>query len=130
MTTAYDYPLLDVFWTMLEFFLLFIWIMLLFNVFGDLFRRHDMGGAAKALWLLVLLVLPFLGVFIYLVANGSTMGQRAAVTLRDVQGWTAEEVSEALGVSRGNQRVLLHRARSRLRTALEEWMQAPRKALA
>jgi RNA polymerase sigma-70 factor (ECF subfamily) len=57
------------------------------------------------------------------------MGQRAVVTLRDVQGWTAEEVSEALGVSRGNQRVLLHRARSRLRTALEEWMQAPRKAL-
>jgi RNA polymerase sigma-70 factor, ECF subfamily len=58
------------------------------------------------------------------------MGQRAVVTLRDVQGWTPEEVSEALGVSRGNQRVLLHRARSRLRTALEEWMQAPRTALA
>jgi RNA polymerase sigma-70 factor (ECF subfamily) len=52
-------------------------------------------------------------------------GQRAVVTLRDVQGWTPEEVSEALGVSRGNQRVLLHRARSRLRTALEEWMQSP-----
>ena len=58
------------------------------------------------------------------------MGQRTVVTLRDVQGWTPEEVSEALGVSRGNQRVLLHRARSRLRAALEEWMQAPRKALA
>ena len=57
-------------------------------------------------------------------------GQRAVVTLRDVQGWTPEEVSEALGVTRGNQRVLLHRARSRLRAALEEWMQPPRRALA
>jgi RNA polymerase sigma-70 factor, ECF subfamily len=58
------------------------------------------------------------------------MGQRAVVTLRDVHGWTPEEVSEALGVSRGNQRVLLHRARSRLRAALEERMQVPRRALA
>jgi RNA polymerase sigma-70 factor (ECF subfamily) len=49
-------------------------------------------------------------------------GQRTVVTLRDVQGWTPEEVSEALGISRGNQRVLLHRARSRLRAALEKWM--------
>jgi RNA polymerase sigma-70 factor (ECF subfamily) len=52
-------------------------------------------------------------------------GQRAVVTLRDVQGWTSEEVSEALGVSRGNQRVLLHRARGRLRAALEAWMRVP-----
>jgi RNA polymerase sigma-70 factor (ECF subfamily) len=56
------------------------------------------------------------------------MGQRAVVTLRDVQGWTPEEVSEALDISRGNQRVLLHRARSRLRAALEERMEAPRRA--
>jgi RNA polymerase sigma-70 factor (ECF subfamily) len=58
------------------------------------------------------------------------LGQRTVVTLRDVQGWTPEEVSEALGVSRGNQRVLLHRARTRLRAALEDWMQGPRRALA
>jgi RNA polymerase sigma-70 factor (ECF subfamily) len=57
-------------------------------------------------------------------------GQRTVVTLRDVQGWTPEEVSQALGVSRGNQRVLLHRGRSRLRAALEAWMQAPRGAFA
>jgi RNA polymerase sigma-70 factor, ECF subfamily len=58
------------------------------------------------------------------------MGQRTVVTLRDVQGWTSEEVSEVLGLSRGNQRVLLHRARSRLRAALEEWMRSPREAWA
>jgi RNA polymerase sigma-70 factor, ECF subfamily len=57
-------------------------------------------------------------------------GQRTVVMLRDVQGWTSEEVSEALGVSRGNQRVLLHRARGRLRTALEAWMRVPRPASA
>jgi RNA polymerase sigma-70 factor, ECF subfamily len=57
-------------------------------------------------------------------------GQRAVVTLRDVQGWTSEEVSEALGLSRGNQRVLLHRARSRLRRVLDERMHTPRRALA
>jgi RNA polymerase sigma-70 factor (ECF subfamily) len=55
-------------------------------------------------------------------------GQRAVVTLRDVQGWTSDEVSQALGVSRGNQRVLLHRARGRLRAALEAWMRVPRPA--
>jgi RNA polymerase sigma-70 factor (ECF subfamily) len=57
-------------------------------------------------------------------------GQRAVVLLRDFEGWSAEEVSEALDLSRGNQRVLLHRARSRLRAALEEWMQTPAEARA
>lgn len=64
------------------------------------------------------------------VLQGLPLAQRTVVTLRDVQGWTPEEVSEALGVSRGNQRVLLHRGRSRLRAALEEWMHIPREALA
>jgi RNA polymerase sigma-70 factor (ECF subfamily) len=64
------------------------------------------------------------------VLQGLPLAQRTVVTLRDVHGWTAEEVSEALGVSRGNQRVLLHRARSRLRRALEEWMQTPKLSLA
>ena len=62
------------------------------------------------------------------VLDSLPMGQRTVVTLRDIQGWTPEEVSEVLGVSRGNQRVLLHRARSRLRAALEEWMQVPGEA--
>jgi RNA polymerase sigma-70 factor, ECF subfamily len=61
------------------------------------------------------------------VLQGLPLAQRTVVTLRDVHGWTPEEVSEALGVSRGNQRVLLHRARSRLRAALEEWIQSPRQ---
>jgi hypothetical protein len=73
---AYDYPLLGLFWTMLLVFLWVAWIMLLFRVFGDIFRNHDMGGFAKALWSIFVIVAPFLGVFVYLIANGNSMAQR------------------------------------------------------
>lgn len=71
-----DYPLLDIFWTMLEFFLLVIWFMLLFKIFGDVFRSDDLGGWGKAGWLVFVIVLPFLGVLVYLIARGSSMAQR------------------------------------------------------
>ena len=74
---AYDYPLLGFFWSMLYFFLFFIWIMLLFRVFADIFRSRDMGGFAKALWLIFVVVLPFLGVFVYLLARGDNMAQHS-----------------------------------------------------
>lgn len=61
---------------MLYFFLFFIWIMLLFRVFADIFRSHDMGGFAKTLWGVFVIVAPFLGVFIYIVARGKSMGER------------------------------------------------------
>ncbi len=77
MTTAYDYPLLGMFWTMLWFFLFFVWIMLLFRVFADIFRSHDMGGVAKTLWVLFVIFLPFLGVFVYLIARGNQMTDHA-----------------------------------------------------
>ncbi len=73
---AYDYPVMGVFWSMLYFFLFFIWIMLLFRVFADIFRSHDMGGFAKTLWVLFVIVAPFLGVFIYIIARGKSMGER------------------------------------------------------
>ncbi len=81
-TVAADYPLLDLFWTMLWFFLFLVWIMALFSVLADIFRSHDMGGGAKALWVFVVLVLPLLGVLIYLIARGDKMTRRAA---RDAQ---------------------------------------------
>ena len=73
---AYDYPAGGVFVSMLYFFLFFIWLMLLFRVFGDIFRSHDMGGFAKAIWTIFVIVVPFLGVFIYLIARGRSMGER------------------------------------------------------
>lgn len=73
---AYDYPLLGLFWTMLIVFLWVAWIMLLFRVFGDIFSNRDMGGFAKALWSIFVILAPFLGVFVYLIANGDSMAKR------------------------------------------------------
>jgi hypothetical protein len=73
---AYDFPILGLFWTMMIFFLWVAWIMLLFRVFGDIFRNHDMGGFAKALWSIFVLAVPFLGVLVYLLVHGDGMGRR------------------------------------------------------
>jgi Phospholipase_D-nuclease N-terminal/Short C-terminal domain len=75
MMLASDFPLLNVFWTMLWFFLSIVWIMAVFHVLGDIFRSIDMGGVAKAVWLMFVVLLPFLGVFVYLVARGDKMTQ-------------------------------------------------------
>jgi hypothetical protein len=75
---AYTYPLADLFGTMLGFFVLLIWLWLLIVVFSDIFRSHDMGGGAKMLWVLFVIILPFLGIFVYLIARGGTMHERAA----------------------------------------------------
>jgi len=68
----------DVFWAMFEFFLFFIWIWLLIVVFSDIFRSHDLGGFAKAMWVLFVIVLPYLGVVVYFIARGDKMSHRAA----------------------------------------------------
>jgi ABC-type multidrug transport system fused ATPase/permease subunit len=75
---AYDYPLLGAFWTMLWLFLFFIWIWILISVFIDIFRSEDLGGWAKALWVIFVVILPFLGVLVYLIARGGKMHERAA----------------------------------------------------
>ncbi|HEY2814390.1 MAG TPA: SHOCT domain-containing protein [Acidimicrobiales bacterium] len=72
-----DYPLLSIFWTMLWFFLFVVWIMAVFSVLADIFRSHDMGGFAKAIWVLVVIVMPILGVLIYLIARGDKMSKHA-----------------------------------------------------
>jgi hypothetical protein len=75
---AYNYPLGGVFLTMLWFFLWVIWIIILFRVIFDIFRSHDMGGWAKAFWLIFVIFLPFLGVLVYLIARGGKMADRDA----------------------------------------------------
>ncbi len=76
MVLAADYPFLDVFWTMILFFFWVAWISILVTIVMDLFRRHDTSGWTKALWLVCLIFLPFLGVLAYLIANGEGMGKR------------------------------------------------------
>ena len=77
MLLGADYPFLDVFWTILVFFVWVAWFMLLFRVIGDIFRRHDIGGGGKVLWLIFVIILPFLGVFIYLIAESKGMTERS-----------------------------------------------------
>jgi len=75
---ASSYPILDIFLTTLYFFLFIIWLWLLFMVFIDVFRSHDIGGWAKALWVIFIIVMPYLGVLVYLIARGGKMHERAA----------------------------------------------------
>jgi Short C-terminal domain/Phospholipase_D-nuclease N-terminal len=79
---GYDYPLLGVFWTMLIWFLWIAWIVILFRVIFDIFRSRDMGGFGKALWVIFVILVPFLGVFVYLIARGHSMADR---DLQDAQ---------------------------------------------
>lgn len=72
-----DHPLLNAFWMMLWFFLWIIWLMILFRVIVDLFSDHELSGWGKALWLIFMIVLPYLGVFVYLIARGRQMTERA-----------------------------------------------------
>ncbi|MFL6271272.1 MAG: SHOCT domain-containing protein [Actinomycetes bacterium] len=80
-----DVSFIDIFWSMLEFFFLFIWILILFHVFGDLFRDHSLSGGAKTLWVLFLVFLPFVAVFVYLIARGQGMAERAAARQQRAQ---------------------------------------------
>ena len=76
MPFAADYPFLDVLWTMLIFFAWVIWFWILITVFVDLFRRDDIGGWKKAIWVVFLILTPFLGVLIYLIVNNEGMNER------------------------------------------------------
>ena len=78
MILADSYPFLEVFWTMVIFIGLIIWIYLLFTVFADIFRRHDTSGFGKVLWIIFCIVLPYMGVFIYLIVEADGMDERAA----------------------------------------------------
>jgi hypothetical protein len=80
-----SYPFLSLMWTMLVFFAFVIWLWILFTVFADIFRRHDIGGWAKALWVLFVIVAPFLGVLIYLIIEHAGMAERSAKTVETVQ---------------------------------------------
>ena len=85
MVLAYDYPFWNLMGSMLFFFVWVIWIFILIEVFADIFRRHDIGGGAKALWLIFVIILPYLGVFIYLIAESRGMAERKAARAAQAQ---------------------------------------------
>jgi Short C-terminal domain/Phospholipase_D-nuclease N-terminal len=96
---ATEYPLLNIIWTMLVFFGLLIWLRLLFTVFADLFRRHDISGWSKAGWTLFAIVLPFVGVLIYLGTQGEGIAERNAELARAQKARLDDYVRETAGSS-------------------------------
>ena len=96
---AYDYPLLGVFWTTLVIFLWIAWFFLLFKVIADIFSNHKMGGVVKALWCIFVIVLPWLGVLLYLIVNGAEMGRRDVARAEAQEARFQAYVRETAGVS-------------------------------
>jgi hypothetical protein len=92
-------PLLDLFWAMLWFFLFFIWLMLLFRIFGDIFRSDDMGGWAKAFWTLFVVVVPVLGVLVYVIARGKGMAERDISQYQAAEAANQQYIKEVAGSS-------------------------------
>jgi hypothetical protein len=92
-----DYPFLDVLWTMLVIFLWVMWFWILITVWTDVFRRRDIGGGMKALWLIFTILTPFLGVFIYLIANNDGMAERNLEQMRAQRAQFDEAVRASAG---------------------------------
>jgi hypothetical protein len=103
---AADYPFLDVFWSMIIFFFWVIWIWIVITVLIDVFRRSDIGGFAKALWVIFVVILPWLGVLIYLIVEHNGMRERSIQQaqeqkqqfdqyVRDAAGGSADQIAKA-----------------------------------
>jgi hypothetical protein len=103
---AADYPFIDILWSMVIFFVWVIWIWMMFSILSDVFRRRDIGGWAKAGWVVFMILLPFLGVLVYLIANHDGMAERGAQQvkaqrdqadqyIRSVSGGSASEIEKA-----------------------------------
>ncbi len=101
--TASSYPLLNIFFSILFFFVFFLWIFLLIQIVIDIFRSHDMGGFAKAIWLLFIIVLPFLGVLVYLIARGGKMQQHQIDAAKQQQAAFTDYVQQAAGSTTADQ---------------------------
>ena len=97
MILATDYPLLEAFETILIFFGFVIWLWLLFTVFADIFRRHDTSGFGKVLWLIFVILVPFLGVFVYLIANHDGMTKRNIERMQNQQAQMDDYVRSVSG---------------------------------
>ena len=101
MLIAADYPFLDVLWTMIIFFAWVAWLFILFRIIADVFRRHDTSGFGKAMWLIFVIVLPFLGVLIYLIVNGDEMRNRDLEQARAARAEMDDYVKSVAGSGGG-----------------------------
>jgi len=92
-----DYPFLNILWSMIIFFVWIVWIWMMFTILADVFRRHDISGWIKALWCVFLILLPFLGALVYLIAQGDGMAQRNAEAVKGQKAQVDEYVRSVAG---------------------------------
>ena len=111
---AADYPFIDVFWSMLIFFFWVIWIWILITVFVDLFRRHDISGWAKAAWMVFVIVLPYLGVFIYIITQGGGMTERRTAEVQAANAAMEDHIREVAAAPPSSPAEQIERAKSLL----------------
>ncbi|WP_327363787.1 MULTISPECIES: SHOCT domain-containing protein [unclassified Streptomyces] len=132
-----DYPALSIFWSMLWFFLWIMWLFLLFKIITDIFRDHEMSGWAKAGWLIFVILLPFLGVLVYVIARGKSMTQRDVKQAKDNEAAFQDYIRQTAGSApagggSGGADELAKLAELKAKGALteEEFQQAKSKLLA
>ncbi len=101
MLLAADYPFLDILWTMLIFFFWVAWIWILIVILSDVFRRRDIGGGKKAVWVIFVIALPFIGVLAYLITNSDDMAERRMKDMQDSQAQFDEHVRSVAGSGGG-----------------------------
>ena len=131
MLLGSDYPFLDVFWTLLVFFAWVIWFWLLITVFADVFRRHDLSGLGKTGWCIFVIVLPFLGVLIYLGTQSKHMAERNTQQMQAAQAQMDDRIRTVAGS--GGAAAEIENAKKLLDSGAisqEEFEQLKRKALA
>jgi ABC-type multidrug transport system fused ATPase/permease subunit len=124
-----QYPLLDIFWTMLEFFLFFIWIFLIITIFMDIFRSHDMKGFTKFVWVLFIIILPLLGALVYLIARGGSMHERSAQQAKQQEQAFQSYVRQAAGGSSADELAKLSDLKAKGAISDEEFEKAKAKIL-
>jgi hypothetical protein len=130
MLGAYNYPILDFFWTMLIFFLWIVWIFILVTVLIDIFRSPDLSGGLKALWVLFVVFLPFLGVFVYLVARGNKMASHRMQEAQQQQDQFDAYVRQTAGTSTADELAKLADLKSKGTITDAEYEAAKTKLLA
>ena len=101
MLLAAEFGTGQVFWSILWFFLFFVWIMLIFTIFGDIMRSDDLGGAAKAIWSIFIIFLPYIGIFAYLIVRGGSMGERQLKAARAQDAAMQDYIRTAAGSGGG-----------------------------
>jgi Short C-terminal domain/Phospholipase_D-nuclease N-terminal len=125
-----SYPLLDIFWTMLEFFLWIVWIWIFVMVIFDIFRSHDLSGWGKALWVLFVAIIPLIGVLVYLIVRGGSMHDRAERQAARQDEALRSYVQDAASTSTADQLAKLADLRDRGVISPEEFAREKEKVLA